>query len=100
MRRHSDQGVQYSAKLFIHYLRLLKITQSMSRRGNCWDNSVMERFFRSLKSERLNHLTFINHVAADITVESYIYFYNYKRLHSTLGYITPVQKMAELKKAA
>jgi putative transposase len=70
----------------------------MSRRGNCWDNSVMERFFRSLKSERLNHLSFIHHVAAVSTVESYIYFYNYKRLHSTLGYITPVQKMAELKK--
>lgn len=97
---HSDQGVQYSAKLFINYLNLLKITQSMSRRGNCWDNSVMERFFRSLKSERLNHLTFIHHIAAVSTVESYIYFYNYKRLHSTLGYITPVQKMAELNKAA
>tara|TARA_R110001606_G_C15293923_1_gene641840 strand:+ start:386 stop:1231 length:846 start_codon:yes stop_codon:yes gene_type:complete len=97
---HSDQGVQYSAKLFINHLNILKITQSMSRRGNCWDNSVMERFFRSLKSERLNHLTFIHHVAAVSIVESYIYFYNYKRLHSTLGYITPVQKMAELKKAA
>jgi putative transposase len=97
---HSDQGVQYSAKLFIHYLRLLKITQSMSRRGNCWDNSVMERFFRSLKSERLNHLSFIHHVAAVSIVESYIYIYNYKRLHSSLGYITPVQKMAKLNKAA
>lgn len=97
---HSDQGVQYSAKLFINYLTLLNITQSMSRRGNCWDNSVMERFFRSLKSERLNHLTFIHHAAVISTVESYIYFYNYKRLHSSLGYITPVQKMAELKKVA
>jgi putative transposase len=97
---HSDQGVQYSAKLFINYLNILKITQSMSRRGNCWDNSVMERFFRSLKSERLNHLTFIHHAAAVSTIESYIYFYNYKRLHSSLGYMTPVQKLAELKKAA
>lgn len=97
---HSDQGVQYSAKLFIHYLNMLKITQSMSRRGNCWDNSVMERFFRSLKSERLNHVSFIHHAAAVSIVESYIYFYNYKRLHSSLGYITPVQKMAELEKAA
>jgi transposase InsO family protein len=97
---HSDQGVQYSAKLFINYLETFKITQSMSRRGNCWDNSVMERFFRSLKSERLNHLSFIHHDAAVSTVESYIYFYNYKRLHSSLGYRTPVQKMAELKKVA
>jgi transposase InsO family protein len=60
----------------------------------------MERFFRSLKSERLNHLSFIHHEAVFGTVERYIYFYNYKRLHSSLGYITPVQKMAELKKAA
>jgi putative transposase len=60
----------------------------------------MERFFRSLKSEKLNHLTFIHHVAAARNVESYLYFYNYKRLHSTLGYITPLQKMTELKKAA
>jgi len=97
---HSDQGVQYSAKLFVKHLSLLKIKQSMSRRGNCWDNSVMERFFRSLKSERLNHLTFINQDAVCHNVESYIYFYNYTRLHSSLGYITPAQKMAQLKKVA
>ncbi len=67
----------------------------------------MERFFRSLKTERLNLLSFINHAAAVTTVESYIYFYtlkghrgNYKRLHSSLGYITPVQKTAALKKVA
>ena len=97
---HSDQGVQYSAKLFVDYLGKLKITQSMSRRGNCWDNSVMERFFRSLKSEKINHLSFLNHHAVVSCVESYIYFYNYKRLHSSLGYITPAQKVAELKEAA
>jgi len=97
---HSDQGVQYSAKRFVKHINLLKIKQSMSRRGNCWDNSVMERFFRSLKSERLNHLSFINHDAVCHSVESYIYFYNYTRLHSSLGYITPAQKMAILKKVA
>jgi transposase InsO family protein len=42
---HSDQGVQYSAKLFTKTLTILKITQSMTRLGNCWDNAVMERFF-------------------------------------------------------
>jgi len=52
---HSDQGIQYSASLFRNRLSSLHITQSMSRRGNCWDNAVMERFFRSLKTERLNH---------------------------------------------
>ena len=97
---HSNQGVQYSATLLVNYLDKLHINQSMNRRGNCWDNSVMERFFRSLKTERLNHLSFMSHVSAVSSIESYIYFYNYKRLHSALGYITPVQKIAELKKVA
>ena len=82
---HSDQGVQYSANLFVDYLNKLNITQSMSRRGNCWDNSVMERFFRSLKTERLNLLSFINHKAAVTTVESYLYFYTLKGTEVTIS---------------
>ena len=85
---HSDQGVQYSAKIFRDKLALLNITQSMNRTGNCWNNAVMERLFRSLKTERLNNITFINHVSMVDEVESYIRFYNYKRRHSSLGYIT------------
>ena len=73
----SDQGVQYSAKIFRDKLALLNITQSMSRRRNCWDNAVMERFFRSLKTERLNHITFIDHPSVDDEAESYIRFYSY-----------------------
>ncbi|MFT5839985.1 MAG: putative transposase [Flavobacteriales bacterium] len=57
----------------------------MSRRGNFWDNAVMERFFISLKTERLNHLSLMNHQFVVSTVESYIRFYNYKRRHSGLG---------------
>ncbi len=77
--------------------------------GLCWENlptkcfghnSVMERFFRSLKTERLNLLSFINHIVAVIVVESYIYFYNYRRLHSSLGDITFAQRTAEMKKVA
>ncbi len=97
---HSDQGVQYSAKIYVQHLSILEITQSMSRRGNCWDNSVMERFFRSLKSERLNDLSFINHQAVIEAVERYIHFYNYRRLHSSIGYITLAEKMTLLKKLA
>lgn len=97
---HSDQGTQYSAKAFRDFLELHDITQSMSRRGNCWDNAVMERFFRSLKTERLNQLSFINHSAAVSETEKYIYFYNYKRRHSGIGYITPHQKACELKNVA
>ncbi len=58
---HSDQGVQYSAFEFRNLLAKFNITPSISRRGNCWDNAVMERFFRSLKTERLNTVSFINH---------------------------------------
>jgi len=97
---HSDQGVQYSAKLFTNTLKILKITQSMSRRGNCWDNAVMERFFRSLKGERLDYLSFINHEAVVPIVESYIRFYNYKRISLVLNYQTPAKRRETLKKAA
>lgn len=97
---HSDQGCQYSAQAFRDCLQLHNITQSMSRRGNCWDNAVMERFFRSLKSERLNKLSFTNHGAAVAETEKYIYFYNYQRRHSAIGYITPHQMACELKNVA
>jgi transposase InsO family protein len=97
---HSDQGVQYCANVFAQYCSQSKITQSMSRRGNCWDNAVMERFFRSLKTEKLNYQSFANHSEVVENVESYIYFYNYKRIHSAIGYLTPAQKMAELEKVA
>ena len=97
---HSDQGVQYSAKLFRTYLESLRIKQSMSRRGNCWDNAVMERFFRSLKTERLNNLSFINHNCVVAEVEQYIRFYNYKRRHSSIDYQTPHQKYNQWKKVS
>jgi len=72
----------------------------MSRKGNCWDNAVMECFFRSLKTKRLNYQSFANHYEVVQNAESYIYFYNYKRIHSAIGYMTPAQKMAELEKVA
>lgn len=97
---HSDQGVQYSAKEFRDTLGQFKITQSMSRRGNCWDNAVMERFFRNLKTERLNQLSFINHDAVCSAVVKYINFYNFNRIHSAIGYVTPAQKLLELKHVA
>jgi putative transposase len=97
---HSDQGVQYNAKLFKETLHGHKMIQSMSRRGNCWDNAVQERFFRNLKTEYLNDLTFINHQSVVAAVERYIGFYNYKRLNSAIDYLTPAQKRQELLKVA
>ncbi|MFT5548307.1 MAG: putative transposase [Candidatus Azotimanducaceae bacterium] len=97
---HSDQGVQYTAFEFRDALTKLSMTASMSRRGNCWDNAVMERFFRSLKTERLNAVIFINHQSVITEVENYIQFYNYKRRHSGIDYMAPHQKLNELKKIA
>ncbi len=97
---HSDQGVQYSAFEFRNLLAKFQVTASMSRRGNCWDNAVMERFFRSLKTERLNDISFINHQSVVNEVDNYIQFYNYRRRHSGIDYMTPHQKLNELKKVA
>lgn len=72
----------------------------MSRRGNCWDNAVMERFFRSLKTERLNHLSFINHESVIKNVNQYIHFYSYTRIHSAIDYKTPHEKFNEMKNVA
>ena len=89
---HSDRGSQYAS---VDYQTLLKdegITVSMSRKGNCWDNSVMERFFGSLKSERTNGRKYITREQAKADVIDYIeMFYNSHRLHSTLGYVSPMQ---------
>ena len=86
---HSDQGVQYTSTEFTKYLRERRFVRSMSRGGNCWDNAVVERFFRSLKSEGL-----VEHLAdparAEHAVDDYVIFYNTERLHSSLGYATPV----------
>lgn len=97
---HSDQGVQYCAKLFQQTLSDHGIIQSMSRRGCCWDNAVQERFFRNLKTEYLNDLNFISHQSVVAAVEKYILFYNYSRINSAIDYLTPVQKRQELQNVA
>lgn len=97
---HSDQGCQYSSEAFREHLKILGITQSMSRRGNCWDNAVMERFFRNLKTEYLNRVRIMNFKSAQQLIEQYIRFYNFERLNSAIGYLTPNQKGNILRKAA
>ena len=88
---HSDQGVQYACDDFRKVLKQnSKVVQSMSRKGNCWDNAVAESFFKSLKSEWLNGCKFRNPNQAQLAVFQYIeIWYNRKRLHSALGYKTP-----------
>lgn len=89
---HSDRGVQYAANQYQSMLKDAGITISMSRKGNCLDNSVMERFWGSLKSERTDDKIYVTREAAKIDVINYIeMFYNCKRLHSSLDYVSPMQ---------
>lgn len=87
---HSDQGVQYVSEQHMQLLASNGFIASMSRRGNCWDNAVMERFFLNLKTERTWQRDYANHAEARLDVLDYIVrFYNSVRLHSTLGYCSP-----------
>lgn len=89
---HSDQGTQYTSEQFQRLLRDLGVTCSMSRSGNVWDNSVMESFFASLKVERVNRRHYITRDEARADVFDYIErFYNPRRRHSTLGYVSPIE---------
>jgi len=87
---HSDRGCQYTSDAFQKILRTMEITCSMSRTGCCYDNAVMERFFWSLKQEWTRHRQYENLEEARMSVFKYIEtFYNSKRIHQTLGYLTP-----------
>ena len=89
---HSDRGVQYASNKFKGlFSNSLKMTQSMSRKGNCWDNAVAESFFKTLKYECTNRYMFISIIQAHKIIEDYIKWYNYERLHSSLGYLTPAE---------
>lgn len=90
---HSDRGVQYACKEFRKIIKKnKKISQSMSRKANCWDNAVAESFFRNLKSELEWDQQFSCHQKAKMAIFEYIEtWYNTQRIHSALGYKTPLQ---------
>lgn len=89
---HSDRGCQYTSAEYRERLAELGIHVSMSRVGNCWDNAVAESFFATLKGELIEHHTWRNRAELRSYVFDYIeVFYNRRRLHSTLGYKTPVE---------
>lgn len=88
---HSDRGVQYAAKKFRRILNRYGFTQSMSRKGNCWDNAVVESFFSTLKSELVQGDRYPTRQEAKDEIFEYIeVFYNRERSHSYLGYEAPV----------
>ncbi len=95
---HSDQGSQYTSEHFQELLKEQGITCSMSRAGEVWDNSAMESFFSSLKTERTAKKIYRTREQARADVFDYIEcFYNPMRRHSTLGYVSPIQFEAALK---
>ncbi|GAB2565205.1 hypothetical protein GCM10027066_05560 [Dyella jejuensis] len=94
---HTDRGSQYAGAAHRALLARHGLIASMSRKGNCWDNAVMERFFLNLKMERVWQRDYANHAEAIGDINDYIVnFYNATRLHSTLGYRSPneVERLA------
>ena len=89
---HSDQGSQYTSEQFQRLLTDHGVMCSMSKRGDCWDNAAMESFFSSLKTERVARTIYRTRDDAKADVFDWIErFYNPKRRHSTLGYLSPMQ---------
>ena len=97
---HSDRGSQYACHEYQKHLKQYRMIPSMSRKGDCWDNSPTERFFRSLKSERLSDFRFSTRRSANLEVLDYITYYNSIRLHSTLGYKSPLNYEKEQRRKA
>jgi putative transposase len=96
---HSDRGTQYACTAYQTVLQRYQVVTSMSRRGDCWDNAVVESFFASLKIERLHERTYTTLEELRVEVADYIErFYNRQRRHSTLGYLSPA--IYELRHAA
>jgi len=89
---HSDQGSQYTSEEFQRLLAEHSITCSMSRQGNVWDNSAMESFFSTLKTERVHRRQYRSRDEARADVFDYIErFYNPRRRHSSIGFVSPVE---------
>lgn len=89
---HSDRGSQYASEHYQRRLREERITCSMSRRGNCWDNAPMESFFASLKKEMVHGEDYATREEARASIFEYVEsFYNRVRRHSSLGYVAPAE---------
>lgn len=88
---HSDRGCQYASDAHRKLIKDYRMIQSMSRTANCWDNAAMESFFKTLKVERIHLLRYDTREAAKLDVVDWIEgFYNHRRMHSSIGYKTPV----------
>ena len=97
---HSDQGWAYQMKSYRQKLKKQKIFQSMSRKGNCLDNSIMENFFSLLKQEIFHGETYHSFDELKTAIDDYIYYYNNHRMKLKLNWKSPVQFRKAAQKAA
>ena len=88
---HTDRGSQYASAPHRRLIKDYLMVQSMSRRGDCWDNAAMESFFKTLKVERVYRTRYETRAQAKLDIVDWIEgFYNRQRIHSSIGYKTPV----------
>jgi len=88
---HSDRGWAYQMNAYAHELEEHRIFQSMSRKGNCYDNSIMENFFGILKQEMYYGIVYYSYEELKETIEQYIIYYNKERIKEKLGWMSPVE---------
>jgi putative transposase len=88
---HSDQGWAYQMKAYVRTLQEHRIFQSMSRRGNCHDNSVMENFFGIMKQEMYYGVVYYSYDELKEAIDKYIKYYNEQRIKEKLGWMSPVE---------
>ena len=94
---HSDRGSQYASHDYQDELAKHQMVVSMSRKGCCWDNAVVESYFHSLKTERVHHRHYYSRAEALRDLQEYIeLFYNNRRRHSSLGYLSPAEYEAQM----
>jgi putative transposase len=93
---HSDRGAQYASREFAAFCAAERVRTSVGRTGVCWDNAAAESFFAALKNEMYYRYAWPTPARARLAVAEYIeVFYNRKRLHSTLGYRTPLEALTD-----
>jgi putative transposase len=98
---HSDRGCQYTSAEFARFCKAKHVRTSLGRTGVCWDNAAAESFFAALKNEMYYRHTFAIRARARFAVADYIeVFYNRRRLHSTIGYRTPIEVLNDFRTTA
>ena len=96
---HSDRGWAYQMNAYTHELKVHRIFQSMSRKGNCYDNSVMENFFGILKQEMYYGVVYYSYEELRDAIEKYIVYYNEQRIKQKLGWMSPIEYRLKLQVA-